>query len=422
MNSHMDAPLDLYVATRGSRARHNQVLDEATVEFNTTGVSLSSMADIAARIGISRAAMYTYVADREDLVFQCCHRSLRLLARYLDEAALDSAGADAALAGFIDRAFDPKGPPLAARAEIATVKPEHQTAIQDVYGPLVNRLAEILAAGARYGALRVCDYQIVARAIVSLITWAPLTYPFMGGGSEANMRRAAGTVRSIVLDGMARDRAHAPRFKPIDLAPLRFKPHDAFDREAMNAARLEAVLATASRLFNRQGFHVTSLQEIMTSIGTTKRTLYRHLADKQALAAACYDRAFRLYFYLRDRALEYSGTRLQAVAAVVHGLASAYLRDDLVPLAPPICYTALDETHRAIFNENNRSLARTYTQMFEDGMGEGSIANIDAQNRIVLMPGLFGMLVRTDLPNDPAYRDLVAQELTALFCVGVRAA
>jgi len=418
----MDAPLDLYVAPRGSRARHNQVLDEATVEFNTTGVSLSSMADIAARIGISRAAMYTYVADREDLVFQCCHRTLILLSRYLDEAALDSADASAALAGFIDRAFDPKGPPLAARAEIATVNPAHQDAMQAVYLPLINRLADILAAGARDGTLRVCDYQIVARAVVSLITWAPLTYAFMGGVSEANTRRAAATIRNIVLEGLARDRTSAPRFKPIDLTPLQFKPHDAFDREATNAARLEAVLVTASRLFNRQGFHVTSLQEIMTSIGTTKRTLYRHLADKQALAAACYDRAFRLYFFLRDRALEYQGNRLQAVAAVVHGLASAYLRDDLVPLAPPICYTALAAQHRETFNANNRLLADSYTQMFTQGMNEGSIADIDAVNRIVVMPGLFGLLVRSDLPNDPAYRDRVAHEITALFCVGVRAA
>ena len=418
----MDAPLDLPVSTRGSRARHNQVLDEATIEFNNTGVTLSSMADIAARIGISRAAMYTYVADREDLVFQCCRRTMILLSRYLDEAALDSADAVAAVAGFIDRAFDPKGPPLAARAELATVNPAHRDAIQALYLPLVTRLADILAAGARSGELRVCDYQIVARIIVGLINWAPLTYRFLGGASEANARRAAATVRNIVLDGMARDRTSAPRFKPIDLTPLQFKTHDAFDREAINAARLEAVLSTASRLFNRQGFHVTSLQEIMVSIGTTKRTLYRHLADKQALAAACYDRAFRLYFYLRDRALEYPGTRLQATAAVVHGMATAYLRDDLVPLSPPVCYAALEAQHKEQFNANHLALAKSYTQFFNDGMAEGSMADIDAEVRIVLLPGIFGLLVRTDLPNDAAYRDLVAQEITSLFCIGVRSA
>ena len=283
-DSHMDRRWTYLFRLGVSRARHNQVLDEATIEFNNTGVTLSSMADIAARIGISRAAMYTYVADREDLVFQCCRRTMILLSRYLDEAALDSADAVAAVAGFIDRAFDPKGPPLAARAELATVNPVHRDAIQALYLPLVTRLADILAAGARSGELRVCDYQIVARIIVGLINWAPLTYRFFGGASEANARRAAATVRNIVLDGMARDRSSAPRFKPIDLTPC-IKTHDAFDREAINAARLEAVLSTASRLFNRQGFHVTSLQEIMVSIGTTKRTLYRHLADKQALAA-----------------------------------------------------------------------------------------------------------------------------------------
>jgi AcrR family transcriptional regulator len=422
MNSQLEAPVELPIPTRGSRARHNQVLDEATIEFNATGVNLSSMADIAARIGISRAAMYTYVADREDLVFQCCQRTLILLTRYLDEAALDSSNAVGTLAAFIDRAFDHKGPPLAARAEIATVNPAHRETIQALYLPLVTRLADILATGARNGELRVCDYQIVARIIVGLINWAPLTYRFIGGVSEGNARRAAATVRSIVLDGLAQDRKSSPRFRPIDLTPLQFKTRDAFDRDAINAARLEAVLSTASRLFNRQGFHVTSLQEIMVSIGTTKRTLYRHLADKQALAAACYDRAFRLYFYLRDRSVEYQGTRLQAIAAVVHGMASAYLRDDLVPLSPPVCYMALESEHREKFNTNHFDLAKSYAQLINAGIAEGSIAAIDPEARIVLMPGIFGLLVRSDLPEDAAYRELVAQEITALFCIGVRAA
>lgn len=417
----MDAPLDLQVATRGSRARHNQVLDEATIEFNNTGVTLSSMADIAARIGISRAAMYTYVADREDLVFQCCRRTMILLTRYLDEAALDSSDAVAAIGSFIDRAFDHKSPPLAARAELATVKPEHRDAIQTLYLPLVGRLADILAAGARNGELRVCDYQIAARIIIGLINWAPLTYRFIGGPSEAVARRAAATVRSIVLTGLAKDRTAAPRFNAISLSPLEFKAHDAFDRDAINAARLEAVLSTASRLFNRQGFHVTSLQEIMVSIGTTKRTLYRHLADKQALAAACYDRSFRLYFFLRDRAFEYQGSRLQAIAAVIHGLATAYLRDDLVPLSPPVCYPALEPEHQAKFTANHVALAKSYTELFTQGMHEGSIADIDAEARILLMPGIFSLLVRADTPGDAAYRDLVAHEIAALFCVGVRA-
>jgi hypothetical protein len=50
------------------------------------------------------------------------------------------------------------------------------------------------------------------------------------------------------------------------------------------------------------------------------------------------------------------------------------------------------------------------------------MADIDAEARIVLLPGIFGLLVRTDLPNDAAYRDLVAQEITSLFCIGVRSA
>ena len=66
--------------------RHERVLDEAARQLNEKGVLLTSLAEIAAKLGVTRGAMYYYVEDREDLVFQCYRRAAETTARHLLEA------------------------------------------------------------------------------------------------------------------------------------------------------------------------------------------------------------------------------------------------------------------------------------------------------------------------------------------------
>jgi AcrR family transcriptional regulator len=403
-------------------ARHDQVLDEATRELNTGGVSRTSMGDIARRIGISRAAMYSYVADREDLVFQCCRRSLLQMIARLDAAAQRHAGDNAAvLATFIDSVLDPQTTPLAARSEIATVNPAQRQIIREIYVALASRLADILRQGAAARQLRSCDAEVIAQTIIGLLNWAPLAHHHLQASMAENYQRLSAAIRQVVLDGCAADRTQQPQFDNIDLASWQFTPSHAFDREAINAARREALLATASRLFNRQGYHATSLQEIMSSVGTTKRTLYRHLADKQALAAACYQRAFRLFFFVSERMAAYRGTRLQALGAAAHALAMTYLREDLSPLVPPVCYAALANDELVKMREDSVTLGRSYAQAMRNGVTEGSMTAIDAKVMVILMPGMFSGLLANELPCDNATRERMAREIANLFCVGLRA-
>src|SRR3989337_3254607 len=74
--------------------RHERVLDEAARQLNQKGVLLTSLAEIAKKLGVTRGAMYHYVADREDLVFQCYRRAAEIIARHLREA--ERVGGDSA--------------------------------------------------------------------------------------------------------------------------------------------------------------------------------------------------------------------------------------------------------------------------------------------------------------------------------------
>ena len=71
----------------GRRSKRDAVLDEAAARLNARGVSLASLSEVAQALGLTRAALYYYVEDRDDLVFQCCdaQRALPPIGlRYID--------------------------------------------------------------------------------------------------------------------------------------------------------------------------------------------------------------------------------------------------------------------------------------------------------------------------------------------------
>ena len=75
----------------GVKSRREQLLDQAARELNSKGISMTSLTDVADKLGFSRASLYYYVEDREDLMFQVYLRSSEIMARRLGEAARSAA-------------------------------------------------------------------------------------------------------------------------------------------------------------------------------------------------------------------------------------------------------------------------------------------------------------------------------------------
>jgi AcrR family transcriptional regulator len=181
---------------------------------------LTSLGEIAEKLGVSRAAMYYYVADRQDLVFQCYRRAAEIIARHLLEAARTGGNAAEVLRAFIARMLDPSEPEIAARAEIAMMNPTQRDTIQGLYEAIATRLAHILAAGQREGVLRSCDVEVNARIILSLVTWAPLAKPWAHGREPLAHPRLVAAVTATVLAGLSTNPT-PPDFLPIN--PLRWR-------------------------------------------------------------------------------------------------------------------------------------------------------------------------------------------------------
>src|SRR5579863_8848220 len=93
--------------TAGRDARRDALLEAAAAEFNARGVSRASISRIAAAKGLTRAAVYYYVRDREDLVLQAYARTCETMARDLAASEAADGRAIGQLEVFIRRALDP---------------------------------------------------------------------------------------------------------------------------------------------------------------------------------------------------------------------------------------------------------------------------------------------------------------------------
>lgn len=410
---------DLPTSVISPARRHERVLDEAAKQLNAKGVSLTSLTEIAEQLGISRAAMYYYVEDREDLVFQCYRRSCEITARRLNEATRDAGTAIEMLTRFVELMLDPNEPELAARAETAMMSEVQRDTIQGLYDALAARIATLLTTGQDEGLLRACDVDVNARIILSLVTWAPLARPWVNavGGISTDALPAA--VLATIFDGLGRERT-LPQYVNFDLSTLRMRTGAVFDRDAISEAKRETLVAVASRLFNRKGIDATSLEEIAAQVGATKRTLHRHLGSKQDLVGACYERAFKIFLHIKEAMIEYPGTRLAALSSAMHALAIAYPHEDLSPLSPLVGFDALSPEAQQKFGQYSVELSNGYFEALRQGVAEGSLAEMDVATRALVLPGLLSWLVKDDGPAGEERQQFVANEIANIVAIGLR--
>jgi AcrR family transcriptional regulator len=405
-------------ATR--RSRRERVLDEAAHLLNARGVSQTSLAVIAERLGFSRAALYYYVEDLPDLVFQCYRRACEISAQRLELAIRGGGLATEIVARFVEGMLAEENPEIASLSEIAVLNAEQQATILGLNEAVHARLAAVLDGGVREGSLRSCDTEVAAHVIMSMISWVPLSRRWSIAVAPQGRARVIEAVLNAVFDGVAVRRRLPLVFTPIDLSPLEFRASGAFDREAQASAKREALLLTASRLFNRKGVDATSLDEIAAQIGVTKRTLYHYVGDKEALLLACNSRAYRMFHFIAEKNLHYVGGRIEAIAAVSYAGALISMREDLCPLRPMVGFDGLSPEGQAQANANSTSLTRAYDPIARASAESGELVWRDPQLAMTISPGVDSWLSKLPGPIPPERQDHIAREISNLVCVGLK--
>jgi AcrR family transcriptional regulator len=401
-----------------AKSRRQELLDEAARELNSKGISLTSLTDVADRLGFSRASLYYYVEDREDLMFQVYLRSSEIMARHLGEVALDGRSAVQVVADFVSRILDPAEPELAALSEIGLLGQGERETVLGIYEAVVARLASVLEAGAKCGDIRPCDFPIVARTIISVVHSIPLHSPLAQMlGIERHELIAAAT--DVLALGWAAKRAAPVNPPVVDLSALVTNPGGLFDRAALFEAKREKILAAASLLFNRRGVDTTSLDDIAAAVGATKRTLYHHVGDKQTILSACYARTHRIFTYIREQAKAQAASANDGLLATLHATSVAYQRDDIQPLRSSTGYEALSDEEKVLATKRGRELVQAYRAVYTEAQAEGTMRQVNRDCLLLLMRGASAWLAKGLVRGDDARKAQIATETSDVLRLGL---
>ncbi len=144
--------------------------------FNEKGYSGSSLRDVANILGLTDAALYYYVRNKEELVYLCYVRAAEVGRESLHRAIAEGRDGLDIVARYIRyhvEAMVGERGPVAIMSEIPSLKPEHREEILAVsreHGALFER---ILEQGIADGSIAPCDVRMTGNAIMGALNWVP---------------------------------------------------------------------------------------------------------------------------------------------------------------------------------------------------------------------------------------------------------
>lgn len=172
--------------TRFELQRHRMLKAAATC-FNQKGYSGTSLKDVSRHLGLTDAALYYYVKNKEELVYQCYLRAAELGRDAMEQAVRDgSTGYEQALLYIryhVEIMVGDAGP-VAIMSEIPSLKRAHRNEILDVSRRHSAGFEEILQRGIADGSIGACDVRMTGNAIMGSINWIPKWFHGKAGMAE----------------------------------------------------------------------------------------------------------------------------------------------------------------------------------------------------------------------------------------------
>jgi AcrR family transcriptional regulator len=401
----------------GRDARRAALLDAAALEFNAHGVSRASMSRVARSVGLTRAAVYYYVRDRDDLVAEVYRRSCETMAADLD-AASGAGDAIARLTAFIRISLDPGRTPSAVLSELHLLKEADRATIKAAHDANVARLREIIRSGVEAGPVRACDDEVAAQSIIGAIVWAPLSVGWVDGTDDSFRRRSGEAMADLFVNGVAADPGFAFS-PPIGIEAFFPRATNAFDRKALAEAKLEQLLMIASQVFNRLGVDGASVDDISRALGATKGAVYHYLDNRTDLVVRCFRRAMDLFERFADASEAHgrSGLERGTIGLYLNVQAQASGLSPLVQLAGA---EALPAAARREITARSRALQSRFEAFGREGLADGSYRDVDFRVVSQLGAGAFEWLPKWFDIVEPEASEAVAGEIARLYSLGLR--
>lgn len=156
--------------------KHDYILTIASRLFNRYGVEGTSLEEVAKEIGVSKAVLYNYVTNKNDLLVKCYNRALDLYERYVDQAeSVGRFGLEKALMPLhLNIQAQMLGlSPLILISRTFGLENDDQSAIGRRAQAFVDRINALCAEGVRDGSILMKDYKTAVLASSGAVSWLP---------------------------------------------------------------------------------------------------------------------------------------------------------------------------------------------------------------------------------------------------------
>lgn len=186
--------------TRFEIQRH-RILKAAATCFNEKGFSGTSLKDVSRHLGLTDAALYYYVKNKEELVYQCYLRAAELGRDAMDQGRTDGTnGFDQAflyIRYHVEIMVGEQGP-VAIMSEVPSLKRAHRNEILQVSRQHSAGFEQLLAHGIDDGSVTPCDVRMTGNAIMGSINWIPKWFH----GKSSTARQIRSEFPEILMRGL----------------------------------------------------------------------------------------------------------------------------------------------------------------------------------------------------------------------------
>lgn len=178
------------------------VLQAAAELFVTRGFHGTTLTDVAARLHVTKPAIYYYFSSKDEILVECTKLGLGAAVAFLDENERSPGTGRDRLGRFMvwyaENTTTPFGMCLMRVAE-QDVEEETQRQLQSAKRVIYTRLRQLVEAGIADGSVAPCDSRVAAFTIAGAVGWP--SHWFRPGG-PLTAREAAERVAEMLLAGL----------------------------------------------------------------------------------------------------------------------------------------------------------------------------------------------------------------------------
>ncbi|HPE47969.1 MAG TPA: TetR/AcrR family transcriptional regulator [Hyphomonas sp.] len=156
--------------------KRDMLLKVAAQCFNDKGTSGTSLKDVARQLGITDAAVYYYVKNKEELIYLCYSRALDIGGAALDRAIGEGQTSLERLQLYIRYQIEAvcgEEGPVAMLSEIPSLSKGHKDELLKRSRDHTRRITALIEGGIAAGEMQADNAAMVSNAILGAVNWVP---------------------------------------------------------------------------------------------------------------------------------------------------------------------------------------------------------------------------------------------------------